>query len=932
MTTSTLIETLAWTLAHFVWQGVVLSLALAVGLRALQSAPARYAAATVTLASLVLAAVGTFAYLLPEHQKSNSVPLADTAKAANAAESGSIPNIPRNDEAFGNPWATSIAPASTPSKKSFPWQMWTVSVWLCGVALFGLRFLRDWQATWNLKRSAHALPDREAAKWKPRFEDLKRRMGAYQSVRLLVSFTNPIPMAIGVLRPVVIVPATMLTNLPPAHVEALLLHELAHIRRQDYLVNLLQSLAETLFFFHPATWWISSVIRAERENSCDDLAAARCHDVRTYAGALTALEQSRTNAGTALGMAAHGTRSGCLLARIRRLIRKQDSTNQSAMGWPSILLGASVMLTCTVAFTMIAQADDDEPQADEISLDGGALVIEITKGRITMNGKAVQEADIAKHVRAIQLESPPSEIKLRSGGNVPYSQIIGVLNELHAAGHHRVTFETSEKDAKSAATGTAAQTQLSGSNGVPITTWSNDIHGPLPFGPPNDHGLRVARLFDPLQKVYELGAQVDGRILFHNGGEQPVEFTTEDWHQRDSWHCHDQDGNKINPTIAERMGFRRWLTIKLEPGQVGEVAAQGTAIGTVPFDDEPGRVFWTAKIPAKPGAIRTCSWDVTFTPQGSNEEERLRSGKFTFLVKDRPKDFQVNLGVSHKLGKYHLAEGIKLQRSRGKETTATIEWKDGRRHALQLTHRDQADPLEPIVWWRGDSAFWIIAEDRLRKIDFDNPDDVRESAWPWDNVPEDFGKAPVPVREEIEQIRRGAEEESLSYENRPLAEWDEMLSGGGIRTEHRETLKLLGYGKVPSIPQDALPMILSLVETGKPATRCRCLGILRKVENPSDTILDTVLNALLEPGGGGNAFRAGYLLGRYPDRADYIVPRVLKLLETAPKANLPAIVLTCERLGPAARDALPTIEALRQNADERLMKAIDKTLASLQAK
>ncbi len=100
-------------------------------------------------------------------------------------------------------------------------------------------------------------------------------------------------MVLGHIRPVVLVPLGFLAGLPPEHVEAILLHELAHIRRSDYLVNVGQRLVEGLLFYHPAVWWISHVIRAERENCCDDLVVNLRGDAHSYAVALTTLEQNR---------------------------------------------------------------------------------------------------------------------------------------------------------------------------------------------------------------------------------------------------------------------------------------------------------------------------------------------------------------------------------------------------------------------------------------------------------------------------------------------------------------------------------------------------------------------------------------------------------------------------------------------------------------
>ncbi|HEV7786499.1 MAG TPA: M56 family metallopeptidase, partial [Thermoanaerobaculia bacterium] len=145
---------------------------------------------------------------------------------------------------------------------------------------------------------------------------LSRRLGIARAVRLLESAAVPVPAVIGWLRPVILVPASALAGLSPQQLEAVLAHELAHVRRHDYLINLLQAAVETLLFYHPAVWWVSSQMRRERENCCDDLAVAICGDRLGYARALADLEGLRTPS-PRLAMAADG---GSLLDRIRRLV------------------------------------------------------------------------------------------------------------------------------------------------------------------------------------------------------------------------------------------------------------------------------------------------------------------------------------------------------------------------------------------------------------------------------------------------------------------------------------------------------------------------------------------------------------------------------------------------------------------------------------
>jgi GWxTD domain-containing protein len=159
-----------------------------------------------------------------------------------------------------------------------------------------------------------------AEPWQTRLSELASRLGIARPATLLQSSLAEVPVVIGHLRPVILMPIGLLTGLPCAQVGAILMHELAHIRRHDYLVNLLQTFAEGLLFYHPAVWWMSHIIRAERENCCDDMVVASSGDAHEYASALAALAQSRWAAHDA-AMAASG---GNLVKRIRRLLKQPE--------------------------------------------------------------------------------------------------------------------------------------------------------------------------------------------------------------------------------------------------------------------------------------------------------------------------------------------------------------------------------------------------------------------------------------------------------------------------------------------------------------------------------------------------------------------------------------------------------------------------------
>jgi hypothetical protein len=184
--------------------------------------------------------------------------------------------------------------------------------WFAGAAACSLRLLMGFISVAALRRSRHAPV---LAEWQHTLDRLIERMQVSRRVRLLPTDRVDAPSVIGWLRPVILAPVGVLSGLAPDQVEALLAHELAHVRRHDYLVNVLQGIAESLLFYHPAVWWISNQIRSEREHCCDDLAVAASGDVLVYARALAELESMRS----AHFKAALSANDGSLLRRIQRL-------------------------------------------------------------------------------------------------------------------------------------------------------------------------------------------------------------------------------------------------------------------------------------------------------------------------------------------------------------------------------------------------------------------------------------------------------------------------------------------------------------------------------------------------------------------------------------------------------------------------------------
>jgi GWxTD domain-containing protein len=320
---------IGWTILHSLWQGALIALLLGAALTLIRDARARYAAACLSLLA-ILAAFG--------------VTLVRTLNSATALD---------NPIALGLPPGTLDAldaARTSPSHLGFaPMLPYLAPLWIAGVILFHLYSLASWIAARRLLRRGVCVPPDP---WPRRLIALRDRLRIPAAVTLLESCFSDVPVVIGYLRPVILVPVGLLAAMPADQVEAILLHELAHIRRRDYLVNLLQTVVEGFLFYHPAVWWISHVIRTERENCCDDLVVATSGDAHRYASALAALEQNRSRC-TEPALAANG---GNLMKRIRRLLDPLDPPRTAL----SPVLSA-VVLTLTAALALSAWQANNKP-------------------------------------------------------------------------------------------------------------------------------------------------------------------------------------------------------------------------------------------------------------------------------------------------------------------------------------------------------------------------------------------------------------------------------------------------------------------------------------------------------------------------------------------------------------------------------------------
>ena len=322
------IEITGWTLLHFVWQGALLGLAVAgaLWLCRRRSARARYAVASGGLVTLLAVPVVTAAFLWQAARTVEPRGRGDRAAAR-----------PSEDGAAGGHALAARDAVQARLASALPT---VVAVWLAGVSLL---LVRTGGGLWRVRRLHAAGLAAPASRWQAAAARLASRLGLAHAVRVVESRLVDTPAVVGWLRPIILLPAAALANLTPAQVEAILAHELAHVRRHDGLVNLLQSLGETFLFYHPAVWWVSGRIRIEREHCCDDVALTVNGDRVGYAAALAALEEWRGREAAL----APGAAGGPLGGRVERILGRPAAgrarSRKRAVAWAAaLLLGAGV--------------------------------------------------------------------------------------------------------------------------------------------------------------------------------------------------------------------------------------------------------------------------------------------------------------------------------------------------------------------------------------------------------------------------------------------------------------------------------------------------------------------------------------------------------------------------------------------------------------
>ncbi|MCK5000056.1 MAG: M48 family metalloprotease, partial [Anaerohalosphaera sp.] len=373
---SPIIQKLGWTLVHFVWQAAAIAAILAIVLKILQkhSSNLRYTIACLALVLVVPIQVITLRNIEvavpafdPVKLASHDLPQSPALVVTEMLPLGSSPLPPQNVVMPTVPLKDRLIGAVEPALP------YVVVIWLVGVFSLSLWHLGGWTQLQKLRRQ---MVKDVTPTIRSKSQHLAGLMGIRKAISLMESALVQVPTVIGHFKPIILLPATALTGLSSEQIEAILAHELAHIKRNDYFFNILLTVVEILGFYHPAVWWISHKIRVERENCCDDLAIDMVQNRKEYASALFTMEQIRAKQPN-LALSANG---GHLFERIRRLLAK-DSSHARFNGWAvaSAIVLVMIALAIPVAFAISGE--------DAASFDSD-------------NDANITAAELVRHVRA----------------------------------------------------------------------------------------------------------------------------------------------------------------------------------------------------------------------------------------------------------------------------------------------------------------------------------------------------------------------------------------------------------------------------------------------------------------------------------------------------------------------------------------------------
>ena len=395
--------TLAWSLLHFVWQGAAIAALAAAVMFVFRGPGARYLIGIGALALMLVSFGVTFALI-----DGSSV---HTTGFSTEGAPAAVPASPLETPA-SSVWMPESQAANNSGSDTF---LWVARGWLAGVFLLALRIAFGLLVIEYLRRrNLVALPPALVEK----FRALQERLGIRRAIRYCECRLVGVPSVIGFFRPVVLVPVRALTGLTPEQLEAVIAHELGHIKRFDVVVNFFQVIAETLFFFHPAVWWLNKRIRADREDCCDDVAVAACGGTVGYARALVAIEGWRD--APHFAMAATGSPMAARITRLLGMGRSETGARAVGVFTASLVLMTALLAgIVSIALSRPAVAQSAEPVAQAAASASAPAVSEVESAAPTASAApapapAARPAPAAKPVpnvrpaRPARVPSPPS--------------------------------------------------------------------------------------------------------------------------------------------------------------------------------------------------------------------------------------------------------------------------------------------------------------------------------------------------------------------------------------------------------------------------------------------------------------------------------------------------------------------------------------------
>jgi bla regulator protein blaR1 len=388
------IAALGWMLVHALWQSTLLVMLAAVTLYLLRkrSAQLRYLSAVAFLSLQVLASIATFTYYLGQLRPS---PITGYRTLQNNLISQAV----------------EIRPVAYSISFEVKIQIWLAShmqelvvCWLIGAAILLIRFAGGWLITERLRWQSSVVMDRE---WRARFGVMLAKMNIARSIEFRQSARIVTPMVVGALRPVVLIPAGLLTGFSTSQIEAILAHELAHIRRNDYLLNLFQSLVEVVFFFCPAIWWLSNRIRVERENCCDDIALGICGDKMSLAHALVKVAEWQSTPHLAMAFA---SRKPMLLMRVQRVLGLSPKPRRTIGNLP-LLLVCFTLITGLSFYAMAQERDKPLKEKKSTQQEGRKhkTSARIRSAEVHINEPVIAEMELVEDIEPPVIEVEPIE-------------------------------------------------------------------------------------------------------------------------------------------------------------------------------------------------------------------------------------------------------------------------------------------------------------------------------------------------------------------------------------------------------------------------------------------------------------------------------------------------------------------------------------------